>query len=262
MSSPPTRSPLRNLELCIERCHLAVEALVATPYASGLSALVDDEAELGGACIDFGGGTTTLSVFADGQFVHADAIAARRQHITTDIARGLSTPLDDAERLKTLHGSAFATLSDEREIITDPAARRRRARAAEPDRQGAARPHHPAAHRGDSRPDARPAGCVAGFAAEVAPARRADRRRSQLTGLPELARRMLGRHVRLGRPLGIGGLPEVAKGPAFAAAVGPADLSAGRATSSSPRRGEQRFAATTGTGGYFARVGEWIRDNF
>ncbi|MDA4636635.1 cell division protein FtsA, partial [Escherichia coli] len=51
-------APLRNLELCVNRCHLSVEAMIATPYASGLSALVDDEAEMGAACIDMGGGTT------------------------------------------------------------------------------------------------------------------------------------------------------------------------------------------------------------
>ena len=59
--------PLRNLELCINRCHLSIEALVASPYASGLSVLVDDEAELGCACIDFGGGTTTIAVFIAGR---------------------------------------------------------------------------------------------------------------------------------------------------------------------------------------------------
>ncbi len=45
--------PLGNLELCINRCHLSIERLVATPYASGLSVLVDDEAELGCACDRF-----------------------------------------------------------------------------------------------------------------------------------------------------------------------------------------------------------------
>ena len=43
---------------------------------------------------------------------------------------------------------------------------------------------------------------------------------SQLAGLPEAARRILGRNVRIGRPLGVAGLPEAAKGPAFSAAVG------------------------------------------
>ena len=43
--------------------------MVATPYAAGLSTLVDDEMQMGCACIDIGGGTTTLSVFMDGRFV-------------------------------------------------------------------------------------------------------------------------------------------------------------------------------------------------
>ena len=43
---------------------------------------------------------------------------------------------------------------------------------------------------------------------------------SQLAGLPEAARRILGRNVSIGRPLGVAGLPEAAKGPAFSAAVG------------------------------------------
>ena len=81
--------------------------MVATPYASGLAALVDDELELGLRCIDMGGGTTTISVFADGKFVHADAIAVGGHHVTTDLARGLSTRLEDAERLKIMHGSAL-----------------------------------------------------------------------------------------------------------------------------------------------------------
>ncbi|MCK5748285.1 MAG: cell division protein FtsA, partial [Oricola sp.] len=48
-------APLRNVEICINRAHLSVEAMVATPYASGLAALVDDELDLGCACIDMGG---------------------------------------------------------------------------------------------------------------------------------------------------------------------------------------------------------------
>ena len=66
---------MRNIELVLNRCHLMIEALVATPYAAGLSTLVDDEAQLGVACIDLGGATTTVSVFAESQLVYADAIA-------------------------------------------------------------------------------------------------------------------------------------------------------------------------------------------
>jgi len=54
---------VRNLMLTVERSHLAVEAMVASPYVAGLAVLADDEADLGAACIDLGAGTTTLAVF-------------------------------------------------------------------------------------------------------------------------------------------------------------------------------------------------------
>ncbi|RCL00424.1 MAG: cell division protein FtsA [Candidatus Tokpelaia sp. JSC085] len=57
-------APLRNLEHCINRAHLSVEHVVVTPLASALSSLVEDEAELGVVCVDFGGETTATSVFS------------------------------------------------------------------------------------------------------------------------------------------------------------------------------------------------------
>ena len=113
-------APLSNLELAINRCHLEIETVVATPYASGLAVLVDDEAELGAACVDMGGGTTTISVFHEGEFAHADAVAVGGQHVTLDIARGLSTNLADAERIKARHGSALQSPSDDKDILTIP----------------------------------------------------------------------------------------------------------------------------------------------
>ncbi|TIU16026.1 MAG: cell division protein FtsA, partial [Mesorhizobium sp.] len=111
-------APLRNLELCINRSHLSVERMVATPYASGLAALVDDELEMGAACIDMGGGTTTISVFSEGKFVHGDAIAIGGNHVTLDMAKGLSTSLDAAERLKVMHGSALPGSADDRDLVS------------------------------------------------------------------------------------------------------------------------------------------------
>ena len=107
----------RNLMLAVERCHVKVEAMVASPYASGLSTLVDDEAELGAALVDLGGGSTTIAVFVGDRLTHVDAIAVGGNHITMDVARGLSVSLDDAERLKTLYGACIASPSDDRETI-------------------------------------------------------------------------------------------------------------------------------------------------
>ncbi len=73
--------------LAVEHCHLGVEAVIATPYAAGLSALVDDEAEMGVCVVDMGGGTTSVGVFSGGHLVHVDAVAVGGHHVTMDIAR-------------------------------------------------------------------------------------------------------------------------------------------------------------------------------
>ena len=84
---------------------------------------------------------------------------------------------------------------------------------------------------------------------------------SQLSGLPEAARRVLGRNVRIGRPLGVAGLPEAAKGPAFSAAVGlliypqVADFERNQGRAS-------LMPGMTGTGGTFQRMSQWLRDSF
>ncbi len=167
---------MRNVMLCVERCHLGVASLVAAPYASALSVVTPDEAKLGVACIDFGAGTTTLSVFVDGHFIHADAIALGGNGITTDIARTLSR----AARLRrAAQDPAWQRLRHAVGRARDHhlSGRHRHAAAEpEPDHQGAARRHHPPAHRGDSRPDA-PQACRGWARRRGHPASRADRRR-------------------------------------------------------------------------------------
>ncbi len=113
-------SNLRNLSTCIARCHLETKAFVATPLSAGLSVLVEDEMDLGVIVIDIGAGVTTIGVFFEGNIVHADSIAIGGYHVTSDIARILSTPVAQAERLKTLYGSALSSTSDEREVVKVP----------------------------------------------------------------------------------------------------------------------------------------------
>ena len=105
---------VRNLTNCVSRCHLEIKALVVSSYASGLATLVEDEMDLGVTVIDMGASTTSISVFFDGHVVYTDSIAIGGSHVTNDIARGLSTPLVHAERMKTLYGNCLATPADER----------------------------------------------------------------------------------------------------------------------------------------------------
>ena len=96
---------------------MSVETIVSTPYASGLATLVNDELELGCAVVDMGAGTTSIAVFNEGRFVHADYMPIGGHHVTLDLARGLSCGIDEAERLKTMHGSVVASCVDEADMF-------------------------------------------------------------------------------------------------------------------------------------------------
>ena len=253
-------APLRNLELAINRCHLEVETVVATPYASALAALVDDEAELGVACVDMGGGTTTLSIFHNGEFVHADAIAIGGQHVTLDVARGLSTNLADAERIKARHGSALPSISDEKDILTiPPVGEDERDHPNTVPRSALTRIIRPRVE--EILEMTRDMLARSGFGDPVGKRIVLTGGASQLTGLAETARRILGKNVRVGRPLGIAGLPEAAKSPAFSAAVGlviyPQVARIEQFQARAPA-----WQQATGTDGYLARVGRWLKDSF
>ncbi|MBS3649188.1 cell division protein FtsA [Pseudaminobacter sp. 19-2017] len=252
-------APLRNLELCINRAHLSVERMVATPYASGLASLIDDELEMGAACIDMGGGTTTISVFADGKFVHADAIAIGGTHVTLDLAKGLSARVDEAERLKVMHGSALPGSADDRDVvIVQPIGEEGEVPLQVP-RSVMTRIIR--ARIEETLELLRDRLNKSGYGNIVGKRVVLTGGASQLAGLPDAARRILGRNVRIGRPLGVAGLPEAAKGPAFSAAVGlmiypqVASFEGDRVSGSTSLR-------MSGTGGRFQRMSQWLRDSF
>lgn len=247
-----------NLGLAVERCHLSVEAFVAAPYASALATLTDDEAEIGATVLDFGGGTTSVAVFVNGALAHLDAIALGGQHVTLDIARGLNIRLSAAERLKTLYGGVLPSAADDRETF-----------AIEQVGEDSGRPNHlPRAQlvriirpRVEEtmeliRDRLRRAGHPTHTGARLVVTGGA----SQLAGLVETARRVFGAQVRVGRPGAAAGLPDSAKTAAFAA---PAGLlvypQAAFHEHFEPSR--PGYQAAVG-GGYFARVGRWLKDSF
>lgn len=108
---------LKNITLCFARCHLEIAGFVADSYAAGLSTLVEDEIELGALVVNMGGASTTLSLFYEGQLNYIRAVAMGGNHITHDIARGLGTPINQAERLKNLYGSLWPTNREDQEMV-------------------------------------------------------------------------------------------------------------------------------------------------
>jgi cell division protein FtsA len=252
-------SVARNLMLAVERCHLDVEAMVASPYVAGLAALSDDEADLGAAVVDMGAGTTTIAVFAGGHFVHADGFALGGRHVTMDLARGLNARMADAERIKTLYGSVLAGAADERDMIAVPpvdhdagdvpqfVSRAQLVRIIKPRVEEILEMVRDRLAASPFASESRGRVVLTGGA-------------SQLTGLAGLAAQLLRRQVRIGRPLGISGLPEQAKGPAFAAATGLLIYPQSAHLEHFEPRGTRH--KTTGNGGYIARVGRWLRESF
>jgi len=253
-------APVRNLELCVNRAHLSVERMVATPFAAGLSALVEDEGEMGAACIDMGGGTTSLAVFQNGNFVHAASAPVGGLHVTQDLARSLSTSMEHAERLKVMHGSALPVPVDDGDMVNiaslsgDVAEAQQQIPRAVMNRIVRARIEEILEMIRDRLTRSGYSGAVGRRIVLTGGA-------SQLAGLPEAARRVLGRSVRIGRPLGVAGLPEATKGPAFAAAIGLMIYPQVASFENNGRSMHRIGAALTGTGP-IQRVGQWIRNSF
>ena len=217
---------VRNLMLTVERSHLAVEAMVASPYVAGLAVLADDEADLGAACIDLGAGTTTLAIFSGGQFVHADGFALGGHHVTMDLARGLNTRIADAERIKAIYGSVLTGGSDERDMITvPPVGDDEREPPQFVSRAALVRIIKPRVEEILEMVRDR----LAGIAVRGRAARRAwclTGGASQLAGIADLAARILRRPVRIGRPLGLSGLAGSGQGSGIRRGGRPAGLSA------------------------------------
>jgi cell division protein FtsA len=249
----------RNLMLVVERCHINVEAMAASPYVASLSVLTDDEADLGAAVVEIGAGTTTIAVYSGGRFVHASGFAVGGHHVTMDLARGLSACIADAERIKTLYGTVLTGGSDARELMSVPS-------AGDNDRDipqivSRATIANIVRHRVEEIFEmVRDRLADSPFAAEPKARIVLSGGASQLTGIPELATRILGRPVRVGRPLGFGRLPPEAKTASFAVPTGLLVYPQyAHLEHVEPRHTRQ---LKTGTDGYFGKVGRWLREGF
>ncbi|MFB3134381.1 MAG: cell division protein FtsA [Rhodospirillales bacterium] len=248
---------VRTLETSVARCHLDIETKVVSPYASALACLVEDEKHLGVTHIDMGGGTTSIAVFFDGELTYTDSVPLGGCHVTNDIARGLSTPLGSAERMKTLYGSAMPSPSDDREIIKVPLI----------------------GEDGGSEPNQVPRSMLVGIIRprleeifEMVRARLetagfdsiAGRRvvlaggASQLPGTRELAGMILDKQVRMGRPAPVDGLAEAVTGPAFATCAGLLNYAVNNRAEGSGGT----YRPVEEPSGRLDRFGQWIRENF
>lgn len=251
--------PLRNLKACVSRAHLNVGSVVLAPYASGLSCLVEDEAKMGSACIDLGGGTTGISIFAQGALVHAEVIPLGGVQVTEQVARGLLTPFEQAERLKTFSGSAIVEPADERQEIevtqvgetgSDKVARVPRSALTSIVQKELELLFTTVAERLDASGFSGVAGQRVVLTGGVA----------QCEAIRDFASKVLGRQVRIGRPKKSGGLPVAAQASNFAGVVGLLEY-----ISKSPAQafGEEiAVDEVPAAKGALGRLMHWFRENF
>ena len=249
--------PMRNLAMCIERCHLEIVGCVASPYAAGLSCLVEDETDLGVTCVDMGGGQTGIALFAAGNLIHVDHVPVGGMRVTNDVAYGLSTSYATAERVKALYGSATVSPSDEREMIDIPC-------IGEEERDSAN--HVPRSilngiiqYRLEETFEMVRDRIAASGMREIAGRKVVlTGGASQLSGVRELASEILGCQVRVGRPIRLDGFPEAAEGPGSATAAGLISF----AMNGPVENGDLvETESAQLPAGRLGRVGQWLRQN-
>ena len=252
---------LRNLLACVSHCDLQVAAPVAAAYASGLACLVSDEIDLGATCIDIGGGTTKLAIFGGGNLLWTETLPIGGDHVTNDIAQGLSTPIASAERMKRLHGSPADEAADAEESIEVPEI-------------GPDNGHAGAAHQ---VPRSMLTRIVRARLEEIFELARArieasgldkwsgnrvviSGGASQTAEIAGLAGRILDKQVRLARPLWLPGLAQAVSGPEFATSAGLLVYAARK--HAEPWAVPARATAAGPITNALSRFGHWLRGNF
>jgi len=108
---------IKNLSKCVNQAGLKIEEMIFSPIAAGKLLLNKKQKELGVVLIDIGGGTTSMALYESGDILHCAVIPVGSMHITNDIAIGLRTSLEIAEKVKIKYGCAVPGEISESEMI-------------------------------------------------------------------------------------------------------------------------------------------------
>jgi cell division protein FtsA len=207
---------VQNIVKSCHRAGLEVQQIILEPLASAEAVLTPDEKELGVAVVDIGGGTTDLGIFVDGSIRHTAVLPIGGNHLTNDIAVGLRTPSQEAEKIKKRYGCALTALVGEEETIEVPSVGGRPPRFLS--RQVLTEIIEPRVEEVFSlvqREIKR-----SGFDELIASGLVITGGTALMEGIVEAAERVLDLPARRGVPLGIGGLVDIVGSPMYATGVG------------------------------------------
>jgi cell division protein FtsA len=206
----------QNIVKCCNKAGLNVVDIVLEPLASAAAVLADDERDLGVCMIDIGGGTTDIAVFAAGSIKNTSVLGLGGYHLTNDIAVGLRTPFEEAERIKKKFGVASARYLGSDDIISVPSVGGRKPR--EISRKILCEIIEPRVEEilGLARQELIRAELIDRIPSGVVLTGGA----SALSGIAELAEEIFEAPVRQGLPTSIGGLQDVVRSPMYSTGVG------------------------------------------
>ena len=205
-----------------------------------------------------GGGTTNIGVFLNGKIIYSSAVPAGGQHVTNDIARGLTTSVTDAERIKILYGAATTSMSDDTKMIDVPF-------VGETDKS-----HTHQVPRslltGIIQPRIEEIFELVRAKLEDSGLQQVAGRRvvltggaSQLPNLTEISGLILDKKIRLGRPQPIKGLADSTSGPGFATVTGLLRYGAYH-SDEQDRKSHTIFSVMPGN--LLEKVTHWLKENW
>ena len=206
----------QNIIKSCNKAGVAVGDIVLEQLASAEAVLTPDEKDLGVALIDIGGGTTDIAIFVDGAIKHTSVLSLGGNHLTNDIAVGLRTPTQEAERIKQKWGCCLTSMVGKDETIEVPSVGGREPRVLS--RQLLAEILEPRVEEIFTLVNREL--IKSGFENRISSGLVITGGSAILPGMPELAEQIFNLPVRRGVPQGIGGLADVVNSPIYATGVG------------------------------------------
>ena len=239
---------VKNIEKCIDQAGVDIDDIVPATIAASEAVLTKRQKELGAVLVDIGAGSTSVAVFEEGTILHSVCLPIGGESVTNDIAIGLRTSIDTAEKIKIEFGSVLPEEIAEREMIDLSS-------VSKVDSQTVSKSYMAEIMQARyfeifslikeelkriGRSGMLPAGALLTGAAVKAP------------GVLDLARDVLGLPVQMGFPVDIGGVIEKVDDPAYATALGTLVWGM-REGGSAPRMGSMQLKRAA------AQVGSWFR---
>ena len=206
---------IKNLNRSIYQAGIDIEGQVLVPLAAARAVLTKRQKELGVAVIDIGGGTTGLAVYEEGDVLYSSVLPVGAGHVTNDLAIGLRTSIEVAEKIKLKYISAHPgrISSTEKVRIEELSSDEMVVSRRELNRIAGARLDEimqmiKAELAKVGKEGMLPAGVVLTGGG------------AKLTGMAELAKEALGLPAIIGKPEGLSGIADRISDPAFAAPIG------------------------------------------